>query len=391
MSTQFDEVQLGTVVRHRKEFIQIDDSIEYKRCRVQLHAQGVVLRDVVPGLQIKTKSQQVCRAGEFLVAEIDAKLGGYGIVPPELAGAVVSSHYFLFEINEARLDRRYLGYYVRTHKFGDQIAAQGTTNYSAIRPSHVLGYSIPLPPLSEQRRIVARIDELVAKVEEARALRRMAWKETSKLWEQAASKVLLNLEAPRLPIGLVVRVLGGGTPSKHDPTFWNGSIPWISPKDMKTRRITDSIDHITERATRESPAKLIKPGAVLVVVRGMILAHTVPVAALDVEGAINQDMKALVPNELVLSEYLVTTLAAMNRYLLGLVEKSTHDTRKLETARLLAFEIPVPPLYGQSRILQRLDRLQLQVDALTLAQTESQPRLEALLPAILDRAFRGEL
>ena len=65
---------LSDVLRHRKEFITIDDTHQYKRCRVQLHAKGVLLRDAVSGADIKTKKQQVCRAGEFLVAEIDAKM-----------------------------------------------------------------------------------------------------------------------------------------------------------------------------------------------------------------------------------------------------------------------------------------------------------------------------
>jgi len=61
-------VPLSEAVVHRKEFVQIDDLSRYKRCRVQLHAKGVVLRDTVEGATIKTKTQQVCRANEFLVA-----------------------------------------------------------------------------------------------------------------------------------------------------------------------------------------------------------------------------------------------------------------------------------------------------------------------------------
>lgn len=62
----FQLVSLGEVLTHRKQFIQIDDMQTYKRCRVQLHAQGIVLRDIVVGAEVKTKQQQVCRAGEFL-------------------------------------------------------------------------------------------------------------------------------------------------------------------------------------------------------------------------------------------------------------------------------------------------------------------------------------
>jgi type I restriction enzyme, S subunit len=140
---KWPRVPLGEVLAHRKEFIEIDDLQAYKRCRVQLHAQGIVLRDTVQGLEIKTKKQQVCRAGEFLVAEIDAKLGGYGIVPPELDGAIVSSHYFLFGIDEHKIDRRFLGYFAKTPAFFEQVAAQGSTNYAAIRPGHVLAYHVP--------------------------------------------------------------------------------------------------------------------------------------------------------------------------------------------------------------------------------------------------------
>jgi type I restriction enzyme S subunit len=70
-----------------------------------LHARGIVLRDAVPGALIKTKQQQVCRAGEFLVAEIDAKVGGFAVVPEALDGTIVSGHYFLFDLDEAKLER----------------------------------------------------------------------------------------------------------------------------------------------------------------------------------------------------------------------------------------------------------------------------------------------
>lgn len=162
-------VALGDVLRQRKSFTIIDDRQVYKRCRVQLHAKGVLLRDCLSGADIKTKKQQTCRQGDFLVAEIDAKMGGFGLVPPDLEGAVVSSHYFLFEVEGKLLDRRYLDHYCRTRRFRDQVEAQGSTNYAAIRPSDVLSYTIPLPPLAEQRAIVARLDALAEKTRQVEA------------------------------------------------------------------------------------------------------------------------------------------------------------------------------------------------------------------------------
>ena len=160
---------------------------------------------------------------------------------------------------------------------------------------------------------------------------------------------------------------------------------------MKRRELSDAIDHISERATKETAAKLLEPGAVLVVVRGMILVHTFPSAVLRAPAAINQDMKALVPKKELLPEFLCALFWASNSVMLELVEKSTHDTRKFETDKLLGTNIVVPPLPEQRRIVAELATLKTKVDSLKGLQAETGKELEALLPSILDRAFNGEL
>jgi len=147
MTNGWQKVPLGDFLTERKEFFTIDDFSTYKRARVQTHGKGIVLRDEIGGIEIKTKKQQTARAGEFLAAEIDAKVGGFGVVPNELDGAVVSSHYFLFQINEKKCLKEWLNWFIRYNSLEDQVKAQGSTNYAAIRPSHVLNYEIPLPPL----------------------------------------------------------------------------------------------------------------------------------------------------------------------------------------------------------------------------------------------------
>lgn len=176
MKPGWTEVALGEVVTHRNEFFELDDMRDYMRCRVRLHAQGVELRDKVPGALIKTKRQQRCHRDDFLVAEIDAKMGGYGLVPHAMDGAVVSSHYFLFKSDQAKLNPRYLGYFARSARFASQVKARGTTNYAAIRPADVLGYSIPLPPLAEQQRLAARLDAIETRLTRVRQLREEARK-----------------------------------------------------------------------------------------------------------------------------------------------------------------------------------------------------------------------
>ncbi len=163
----FPIVQLKEVIELRKKSITIDDNLEYKRCRVQLYSKGIELRDEVRGTEIKTKRQQVCKSNDFLVAEIDAKSGGFGIVPQRLEGAIVSSHYFLYEINVAKLLPSFLELYIKTDAFFQQVRAVGSTNYAAIRPHHVLDYVIVLPDLYTQNQLVNQYNKNLTQAQEA--------------------------------------------------------------------------------------------------------------------------------------------------------------------------------------------------------------------------------
>ncbi len=118
-------------------------------------------------------------------------------------------------------------------------------------------------------------------------------------------------------LGSIAKLTGGGTPSKANANFWRGHIPWVSPKDMKPTIIVDSEDKITEAAMEASPAKLIPAESILIVVRGMILAHTVPIRLNAVPVTLNQDMKALVPSSAVLSGFLRWALQSLHAYLLS--------------------------------------------------------------------------
>lgn len=162
-------------------------------------------------------------------------------------------------------------------------------------------------------------------------------------------------------------VLGGGTPSKANPRFWVGEIPWVSPKDMKVPWLSDSQDHVSSAAVEGSAIRLIPAGSVLMVVRGMILAHSFPVAVSRVEVTINQDMKALVPFQGDIAPYLLMLLQASRDRILGVVEHSTHGTCKLPFAALATLPLAIPPVAEQHRIVARVDELMGLVDRLEAA------------------------
>ncbi|MBZ5588386.1 MAG: restriction endonuclease subunit S [Acidobacteriia bacterium] len=158
----------------------------------------------------------------------------------------------------------------------------------------------------------------------------------------------------RRPLGSLVKITGGGTPSKGRPEYYQGDVPWVTPKDMKSWDITDAQDHITEEAIAHSATKLIEPGSVLLVIRSGILKHTLPVGINRVPVAINQDMKALRCGPGLDPDYLARALQWSAPRILGTARATTADNIALDVVRRL--EVPVPPLAEQRRIAAILDK-----------------------------------
>lgn len=179
-------------------------------------------------------------------------------------------------------------------------------------------------------------------------------------------------------IGLLGELRGGATPSKQNARFWGGSIPWVSPKDMKRDFIADSQDHVTTAAFAGSSDKTIPAGSLLMVVRGMILAHSFPTAVTTAEVTLNQDMKALLPFTTKVSPYLLLVTKGLKRQFLSRVERSSHGTCKLPTPSLIELALPVPPLPEQARIVARVDELMALLDRLEAARNTREATRRAL-------------
>lgn len=437
-------VKLGEVLSQRKEVITIDDTQEYMRCRVQLHAKGIVLRDRVTGSEIKTKQQQICRAGEFLVAEIDAKVGGFGIVPDELEDSIASSHYFLFTIDSAKLNKKFLDYYSKTPAFREQVNAKGSTNYAAIRPHEVLNYIIPLPPLAEQQRIVAKIERLAGKIEEARKIKLASIHELDLFWPSFLNEVftgkynlrksanfkntaeqLLEKQAKKyahwsssnsnnahpnkpkilkngpfnLPIDWIWTTLGSvlthfidcvnDTPdfADYDTGLLGLKSTNIKPYKFDIREkwyVTPNDFNSWNR--REEP----KAGDI-------ILTREAPMGQAC---RLPDNYKVCLTQRLML---LRSDLEFINsEFLLHYINSSYFREQVLNVCRGLTtphirvkdapnFFIPLPPIEQQNYIVHYLGGLKAQKDKLVAFQAQTTAELDALLPSILDKAFKGEL
>ena len=398
MRSTWPVVELGRVLTHRKEFIEIDDLTTYARPRVRLHAQGIVQRDRVLGAEIKTKKQQVCRPGEFLVAEIDAKVGGFGIVPDELDGALVSSHYFLFQIDSSKLDRRFLDFYSRTRGFREQVEAQGSTNYAAIRPADVLAYEVPLPPLPEQRRIVERIEAITGKVEEARRLREEA-DAAAKAFVFARISALYPNDSCWVRVSDAVAkarnaVRSGpfGSQLRHEE-FADAGVAAIGTRDVQTNRFElKSGWYVPVEKFAALQRYRVFPGDVLCTIVGASIGRFCVVPK-DVPLAFTtKHIQALTLDPAVaMSEFAVLMLNFHRRCrdsMFSQVEGSAQPS--LNAGKILAIALPLPPLNEQDRVVTEFRELKVMLDAAAECAGASSASLDALLPSILSAAFSGE-
>jgi type I restriction enzyme S subunit len=135
--------------------------------------------------------------------------------------------------------------------------------------------------------------------------------------------------------------VSGGTPSKRRPDWWQGSIPWASPKDMKTTRLVDTEDHISAEALSQG-SRLVPAKTIFVVTRGMVLAKDVPVAITEAPMAFNQDMRALLPTGAIDPDFLLYAIIARKNALRPSIGTSAHGTRRLGAPSVEELLLPKP-------------------------------------------------
>lgn len=194
---------------------------------------------------------------------------------------------------------------------------------------------------------------------------------------------------PTVAVRDVAHLLSGGTPPKADPSLWHGEVPWVSPKDIKLRFLDDVSDHISDTAARDF-STVVPAGSVLVVVRGMILARDFPVALIRRPMAVNQDMKAIVPNGSVDPEFLLFALLAQKENIQSEIGSSAHGTRRISTEAVERIRIPLPPKREQCAIARVLSKINEARDVQTRTAATLNELKSVLMTKLLREGVYGE-
>jgi type I restriction enzyme S subunit len=395
MNAVWPTVTLGDVLRRSEHIIPLHPEETYKEVTVRINGKGVVERRKVQGVEIAADRRYQAKSGQFIISRIDARHGASGLIPDELDGAVVTNDFPLFDVAKDRLDGEFLGWMSKTAAFVElcKRASEGTTNRVRLSEDRFKALNIPLPPLDEQHRIVERIEELSAKVEEARGLRSLTLDELVALRSTQTRKVFESLQTATVPLEKVCTAIIDNLHS--NPTYAEGgTVPCIRSSDvgfgvldLANVRRTDE-DEYRRRTVR---GELQVDDIVLVREGGGTgkCALVLP----EHRFSLGQRVMMLRPDQKkVLPKYFLYQLLSptiQEDYIQPLSKGSASP--HLNIGSLRQFPFFLPSLSQQVKIVTELDVLQSRLDSVKALQTETAVELEAMLPAILDKAFKGEL
>ncbi|HDY7458310.1 TPA: restriction endonuclease subunit S [Vibrio vulnificus] len=375
--------KLGSVLDKSENWIEVQPDKEYSEVTVRLWGKGVNLRGTKIGSEIGSSRRLSVSEGQFIISRIDARHGACGLVPKNLDGAVVTNDFPVYTPKENKILPRYLELISKTHFFVDACkrASEGTTNRVRLKEPRFFNIEIPLPDIAVQKVVVDKVDFALGKLEEIKLLRSSLLDDAQAMLSSAFHKIIegavykpmskvaplerrkveidVNAEYPELG----VRCFGNGTFHK----------PILNGMDVGTKKLYQMV-----------PDDLVFSnvfaweGAIAVVKKedeGRVGSHRF-ITCLPKSGVVTADF---------LCFYFLTTEGLEK--IQAASPGGAGRNRTLGLKKLENIEVPVPDYDKQLWFNQ----LQSYVKKIKQAQSENEIELEALMPSILDKAFKGEL
>ncbi|MBI3799960.1 MAG: restriction endonuclease subunit S [Deltaproteobacteria bacterium] len=374
--------------------MRVEPAKMYQFAGVYSFGRGVFRGQRRIGSEFAYGSLTALHLGDFVYPKLMAWEGAFGVVQAECDGCVVSPEFPVFEPHVDRLDPKFLRFYFQRPKVWESISGKSIgTNVRRRRlhPTELLQHELPLPPLPEQRQIVARIEELAAKIEEARGLRRENAQEADILVNSKLRAFFRDAESNRIEF----KSIGSFTTyDRYGPRFYNEAyseegIPILRATDIDDSGRVDYRFLPKMSVSSEEKDKLSLHVGDLVVVRS---------GSVGLSAVFNRTNFACIPAAYLIQFRFEKSIDPYYvRYCLQcpLVQDELRGRgtalKNINANKIKSVRIPFFPISEQRRIVSYLDSLQAKVDTLKRLQAETATELDALLPSVLDKAFKGEL
>lgn len=376
---------------------------------------------------------------DIVITKLGAPLGKACLVPENFDWGIVVADVVRLRINDRFFQKKFVVYAINSDTSIRQleVKTKGTTR-PRVNLNHIRDLLIPLSPLPEQHRIVQKIEELftnldagVKELEKAKvwiknyrqAVLKVAFegelteklrelncireesasilvekisREQKKLGKKLEDYKLEESNLPRVPITWVWAAIGnlfevkpGGTPSRKEPEYWNGNIPWVSSGEVANCIINKTQEFITQLGVENSNAKTNAPGTVLLAMIGEGKTRG-QVAILNIEAATNQNVAAIrCADTPILPKYVFFWL--QSRYKKNRTRGSGGMQQALNARIIKEIPIPIPPIEEQKVIVSEIERRFSVIDQIEKIIDQSLIQAEKMRQSILKKAFEGKL
>ena len=402
MSNLWPLMKLKDILKPVYRVERVDPVKDYKLLGIRLDGFGPFLREIKLGSQISATKLSRVQMGDFIYSRLFAWRGAFGVINTDLDGCYVSNEFPTFEVDKENMDLEFLRLWFRLPSIIKIVEADcsGSTplTRNRFKEEFFLDLQIPLPSIEEQRHIVARIEELTAKIEEVRRLRRKAGEEAVALLKSSLTAIVNEHIKQNGTLQLNDLIIDAcyGTSVKCGYDRVKDSIPVLRIPNVASEKINiDDLKYGTLSGS-ELNRVLVKEGDILVVRTNgsadLVGRCAVVPSMLEPTAFASYMILLRCDSKIIGHEYLQLMLKHLRTegQLIDFA-RTTAGQYNVSLGRLRAVKIPVPPLPEQRRIVAYLDELQAKVDALRRLQAETGAELDALLPAVLDRAFKGGL
>jgi type I restriction enzyme S subunit len=397
--TSWPFVKLGEVIRLDLDRVTVDPSVTYPMVGVYSFGRGLFHREAVEGGTTSYKHFYRLKADHIVMSQLFGWEGALALSTEEFADRFVSPQFPTFACESTKLDRRFLGWLMRRPVFwedlGTRAAGMGDRRRT-LNPESLFACQIPLPPLPEQRRIVVRIEELATKINEARGLRQQAAQEAEAL-VNAAMKTQFDFSEAETVVGDYAKVQGGyAFPSGEYNEFGTHQV-------VRIGNVRDGFLDLSRAPVRLTPgndSRVLKyelcEGDLVISMTGTRNKRDYGFIGKVPAGEkllLNQRVGRFVIRKEIERDYLFHFLRSpffrdnLFPSATGTANQANVGNGDIECVGFA----PPKSLPEQCRVVAELDALHTQVDALKKLQAETAAELEALLPSILDKAFRREL
>ena len=392
---------LGEVIKLDLDQVRVDPTKTYEMVGVYSFGKGLFRKESVQGINTSYKYFFRLKANHIVMSQLFGWEGALALSSSKFEGLFVSSQFPTFSCDEIRLDRHFLEFLMKRPSFWEDLGTRTKGmggRRRTLNPNSLLQSIIPLPPLEEQRRIVARVEELVGKIEEVRSLRQKALEETEALMNSELLSICDKLieKYGYQPLNELILDAGYGTSAKCEYERLKNYVPVLRIPNIVSERINfDDIKYGLLSATQLQRVLVTKGNLLVVRTNGSaeLVGRCAVVPTLSEPTAFASYLIRLHCDHQQIDSFYLQLILRHLRTTGQLFDfaRTTAGQYNLSLGRLRAVKLPVPPLAEQRSIVAYLDELQTKIDTIKQLRKEAIKELDAILPSILDKAFKGEL